>query len=453
MAERAAAARGALLGKIGLFPALSANVLNMVGVGPFLTIPLVLGAMNGPQAMLGWGLGALIALCDGLVWAELGAAMPGSGGSYQYLRQAYGPQSFGRLMSFLFLAQTLVAGPLMTASGAVGFSEYSHVLLPNLTYWQTKLLAIFICLLATFLLYRNIRSIGKISVAMSVLLFGTMSWIVVAGATHFHANLVFDLPPGAFHLSSSFFLGLGAATLITMYDYSGYYNVCLIGDEVKNPAKNIPRCVLLSIGVLACFYTAMSTSIIGVIPWREAMTSKTVVSDFIQRVYGAGAGAVMAALIMLVAFGSVYAVLLGFSRVPYAAAVEGEFFSIFARVHPQRGFPSFSVVSMGLLSAAACFLSLDNLIKALLVIQILTQFIAQCAAVVLIRKRRPDIARPFSMYLYPVPVAIALAGWIFILLSNGIVYIAVSVAAIAVAIGAYFLRARRRGEWPWFRSV
>ncbi len=445
-------ARSVLLGKIGLVPALSANILNMVGVGPFLTIPLVLGAMGGPQAMLGWGLGALIALCDGLVWAELGAAMPGSGGSYQYLRQAYGPKSLGRLMSFLFLAQTIVAGPLTTASGAVGFADYSHVLLPSLTYWQTKLLAIVICLLATFLLYRNIQSIGKISVAMSVMLFATMTWIVVAGATHFHPALAFDLPPDAFRPSNRFFLGLGAATLIAMYDYSGYFNVCLIGDEVKNPATNIPRCILLSIGILACFYTAMSLSIIGVIPWRQAIVSNTVVSDFIQRLYGAGAGAVMAGLIMVAAFGSVYAVLLGYSRVPYAAAREGEFFSIFARVHPRRGFPSFSVVSMGLLAACACLLSLDNLIKALLVIQILTQFIAQCAAAVLIRRRRPDIARPFSMFLYPIPVAVALAGWIFILLSSGVVYIAVSVAVIAITVVAFLARARSRGEWPWGES-
>ncbi|MBV8550307.1 MAG: amino acid permease [Acidobacteriaceae bacterium] len=434
---------------MGLFPALASNMLNMVGVGPFLTIPLILQAMHGPQALLGWILGAFIALCDGLVWAELGAAMPGSGGSYEYLQQAFGPQSLGRLMGFLFLWQVMLAAPLTAASGAVGFADYARFLIPSLNVYELKIIAIVICLLCTVLLYRDIRSIAIISAILWVGLIAAMGVIIWSGLAHFQAARAFHFPAGAFRPTSAFFMGLGAATLISMYDYSGYFNVCLIGGEIRNPSVNIPRCVLLSIGILAVLYLTMSFSIVGVLPWQEAIHSQAIVSDFMERMYGWHAAALMTGLILWVAFASVFCVLLGYTRVPFAAAAEGHFFSRFARLHPTRNFPSFSVVFMGVASAAACLLSLDALIKTLIIIQIVTQFAAQCIAVTLIRRRRKDIARPFSMPLYPIPALVALAGWLFILASSGSIYILSGFFLLVFGIGAYLWRARRIAVWPW----
>lgn len=439
-------------GKIGLWDATSVNILNMVGVGPFLTVPLILSAMGGPQALIGWMLGAVISICDGLVWAELGAAMPGSGGSYQYLREAYGPRSLGRLMSFLFLAQTVIATPLLTASGAVGFGEYSRALFPHLLRWQVTAIAMSVCLLSTFLLYRNIRSVSRFTTILFVLLAATMGWIIFAGATHFHAALAFSFPAGAFHLSRTFFQGLGAATLFAMYAYQGYFTVCLIGDEIQAPEKTTPRSILLSILVLAACYLAMNLSVIGVVPWQEAMRSNSIVAGFMARIYGSAAGEAIAILIMIAAFGSVFTVLLGFTRVPYAAAVRGEFFSIFGRVHP-KGFPSFAVVSMGLGSTVACLLPLEHLINALLVIQIVTQFIAQCFAVVLLRRYRKEIRRPFSMYLYPLPVVIAIGGWLLILFSSQHVYLLAGGATVLLGVGAFLLKSRRERQWPFVEEA
>ncbi|HTA68624.1 MAG TPA: amino acid permease [Bryobacteraceae bacterium] len=440
---------GSLVRGIGLLQATAANMLNMIGVGPFLTIPLTIAAMGGPQAMLGWMVGAGVAVCDGLVWAELGAAMPGAGGPYIYLEQAFGPKSLGRLMSFLFLWETVFVAPLSTASGAVGFAQYTKFLVPSLGPWQMKLLAAGSCLLMTILLYRDIHSIGRLSIAMWAVVMGTAAWILFGGLTNFQVSRVADFPPGAFHLSSSFFAGLGGATLIAMYDYGGYYNVCLFGGEVKNPGKTIPRSILISIGVVAVLYLSMNVSIINVIPWRDAMKSTAIVSDFMDRLYGRGAANLVTVLILWTAMASVFAILLGFSRVPYAAAAEGRFFSVFARLHPKGKFPSFSLVSLGIASAAACALSLEELIKALTVIQILVQFMAQCVAVVLIRRNRPDIARPFSMWLYPIPAVVALAGWLFILVASGLLYILAGLLLMAAGILAYLWRARRRGEWPF----
>ncbi len=422
---------------MGFFPALTSNMLNMVGIGPFVTIPLILGAMGGPQALLGWICGAIIALSDGLVWAELGAAMPDTGGSYEYLQKAFGPLGIGRLMGFLFLWQVMLAAPLTAASGGVGFADYTRYLLPSLSPIEGKLVAMGVCLFATFLLYRDIRSIGKISNVLWAGLMLAIGIILWGGLRHFNPAVAFNFPPRAFALTPAFFNGLGAAALLSMYDYSGYFNVCLIGGEVENPTRTIPRVVVLSIVILAVLYLAMSLSIIGVVPWREAVKSTSIVSAYMERLYGTHAASLMTLLILWVAFASVFCVLLGYTRVPYAAAVEGHFFKPFARLHATRNFPAFSVLFFGGASVVMCLFPLETLIKELLVIQIVTWFAAQCVGVVLIRRLRQDIARPFRMPLYPLPVVIALLGWFFIFGTSGWPYIVSSLALVFLGVVAF----------------
>ena len=434
---------------MGIWGAASANMLNMIGVGPFITISLVLAAMGGSQAMLAWLVGGLISLCDGMVWAELGAAMPDSGGPYHYLLEAFGPKRWGRLLSFLFLWQAVAIGPITIASGAVGFAEYTTYLVPSLSGWEKTALAVGLCLLNTVIVYRDIKSISTLSVTLWVVVMGTAAWILFGGVTHFNPALAFHVAPHAFHPSMAFVAGLGAATLITTYDFSGYFNVCLIGEEVREPARTIPRAILLSIIVIGCLYVLMNISIIGVIPMDEAMKSKAVVAQYVERIYGAMAGKAVTLLILWAAYGSIFAVLLGYSRIPYSAAIDGRFFKPFARLHPTKHFPSFSVAVMGLGSAAASVLSLADLISYMIVFQIMLQFIAQCLAVFLLRRNRPDIPRPFNMPLYPLPVIIALCGWCYILIASGGKYIVSGFALAIVGTLAYLLKARRDGSWPF----
>ena len=434
---------------IGLMGATAANMLEMIGVGPFITIPILIAKMNGPQAILGWILGALVALCDGIVWAELGAAMPGTGGPYHYLSEAYGPKRLGRLMSFLFIWQTVALAPLSIGSGAVGFAQYARFLYKGMSPVDEKLVAVTVCLLITALLYRDIRSVGRLSIVMWVVVIGAAGWITVTGVLHFNSRLVLDFPPGAFTLSPAFFFGLGGATLIAMYDYGGYNNVCFFAGEVRTPERVIPRSILLSIITVAVLYLTMNVTIIGVVPWREAIQSTAIVSDFIQRIYGSKAAAVATILILWTTLASVFAVLLGYSRVPYAAAVDGRFFGPFARLHPSKNFPYVSVLFIGGLSAAASLLKLDVLINALIVIQVLIQFVAQIFAVTLIRRNRPDIHRPFQMPAYPVPSIIALLGWLYILVASGLPYILAGFGLLALGVAAYLWRAHGEGEWPF----
>ena len=424
-------------------------MIGMIGVGPFITIPVLLAKMNGPQAMLGWVLGAIVALCDGMVWAELGAAMPGTGGPLGYLSEAYGPRRLGRLMSFLFIWQIIFLAPLSIASGAIGFAQYTRFLTGEISWWQEKGIAVGTCLFITLLLYRDIRTIAKLSVTLWIVVVATVVWITTAGMLNFNAARLWDFPPDAFSSSRSFFLGLGGATLIAMYDYGGYNNVCFFAGEVKDPAKVIPRSILWSVVAVACLYLSMNLGILSVVPWREALKSTSVVSDFMQRLYGERTAQVVTVLVLWTTLASLVALLLGNSRVPYAAAVEGRFFRVFAHLHPTRDFPGFSVVFIGVCSALACLLTLDVVINALIVIQVLVQFIAQVVAVTLIRRNRPDIERPFKMPLYPATSVIALLGWLYILMASGLKYIAAGLILLVAGIAAYLWRARGTGEWPF----
>jgi len=435
--------------RLGLLEATSANMLEMIGVGPFITIPLILTTMNGPQAMLGWLLGALVAVCDGLVWAELGAAMPGTGGPYRYLSEAFGPKRLGRLMSFLFIWETVCLAPLSIGAGAVGFAQYTKFLWPQMNWWEGKAVAVGVCALITILLYRDISSVGRLSIVLWVVVIFTALAVTAAGIANFHLSRVLDFPPHAFTFSRQFFVGLGGATLLAMYDYGGYNNACFFAGEIKRPEYVIPRSILLSILLVGILYLTMNVSIIGVIPWREAMHSTFIVSDLMQRVYGSTVAKVMTAFVLFTTFASLFAVLLGYSRVPYAAAVDGRFFSAFGRLHATRNFPWVSLIFMGITSAVASLLDLSDLITALVVIQVLVQFMAQVVAVTMIRRYRPDIQRPFQMWFYPITSVIAFAGWAFILAASGLKFILWGIALIALGIGAYLWRARMQAEWPF----
>src|SRR5215467_144135 len=219
---------------LGLKEAVALNMIEIVGIGPFVVSSLVIRAMGGPQALVAWLAGALLATLDAFVWSELGAAMPKAGGTYVFLREAYGPEKWGRLMSFLFVWQTFLHVPLSVASASIGFANYAEYLHP-LTTLEHKALSGGLVLFLTFLLFRRIGTIGKISVLLWAGVIGTMLWLIWGGARHFEAKLAFDFPRGAFDISGVWFAGLGAAMINTIYSYWGYYNICHLGGEIRDP--------------------------------------------------------------------------------------------------------------------------------------------------------------------------------------------------------------------------
>jgi amino acid transporter len=441
--------------RFGLLQATALNMSNMIGIGPFITIPILMSALGGPQAMLGWLVAVLVTIPDGLVWSELGAAMPGSGGSYVYLREAYGRERFGRLMAFLFIWQFILSGPLEIASGYIGFSRYARYIWPTLTSTQVFLVAAGVGVLNVILLYRRIEAIGKLTVTLWLGTLLTVGAVVVSGAIHFDAGRAFDFPPGAFDFSMGFLLGLGAASRVGIYDYLGYYDICYLGDEVKDPGRVIPRSILISIVAVAVLYLALNLSIIGVVSWREFIPvdahpeSEFIASTFMERLYGSQVATVFTFLILWTAFGSVFALLLGYSRIPYAAARDGYFFSVFGRLHPTKRFPHVSLIVLGGVSIVCCLLPLAVVIDALITTRILVQFIGQVFAVMLLRANRPEMSRPFRMWLYPIPALVALAGWIFLLLTSGWRLIALGVGTLALGIVCFLIWSWRSRRWPF----
>ncbi|HJQ26593.1 MAG TPA: amino acid permease [Blastocatellia bacterium] len=468
------AAEGQLIRGVGLASATTLNMIDMIGVGPFITIPTIIAAMSGPQAMLGWICGALLVMCDGLVWAELGAALPGSGGSYRYLKEIYNPNKLGRFVSFLFIWQLIFSAPLSMATGCIGLARYASYIWPGLTkgffFIGTDKLGInvtgltFVAMgtvgIAVLLLYRRITLIGQLAKFLWVGVLLTVAWVIFAGVTNFESARAFDFPPGAFTPSLAFFQGLAAAMLIAVYDYWGYYNVCFFGGEVKNPGYVIPRAIIYSIFAVAVIYIVMNISILGVIPWRElaetgkpgnAELQRHVISNLMQRLYGDWAGVLASLLIMWTAFASVFSLLLGYSRVPYAAALDGNFFKSFARVHPVHRFPKVSLLVIGAMTAACCLFRFEDVLKAMVVIRISTQFLAQIAGVIVLRIRRPELPRPFRMWLYPLPAVLAFLGFLYILVVRTESMKQLSFALILAVIGStiYILRASQRRLWPF----
>jgi amino acid transporter len=448
--------------RFGLLQATALNMSNMIGIGPFITIPVLMSTMGGgPQAMLGWLLGVLIVVPDGMVWSELGAAMPGSGGSYVYLREGFGRETWGRLMAFLFIWQFIFSGPLEIASGYIGFTKYAGYVLPSLTKHVLgpltlgQFLTAGVGLFNVLLLYRQITAIGRITVWLWVGVLLTVAAVIFTGATHFDAKRAFDFPPHAFDFSIGYLFGMGAAARIGIYDYLGYYDVCYIGEEVRNPGRVIPRSIILSIAGVALIYFAVNLSVVGVLSWHEFVPADTnknadfVVSLFMERIYGSKVASLFTFMILWTAFGSCFALLLGYSRIPFAAAQDGCFFKTFASLHPQKNFPHISLVVIGLISIACSFLPLDWVIDALLTTRILVQFVGQIVAVALLRKRLPNADRPYRIWLYPLPSLVALVGWVFVFATSPWRWVAFGLGTLAAGLVFFLVWSASTARWPF----
>ena len=439
--------------RLGVFNATTINMSNMVGIGPFIAIPIILSTLGGPHSYLAWLVGVVIALADGLVVAELGAALPASGGSYAFIREGFGPKTWGRMLAFLFTWQLLFAGPLEIATGNIGLVQYLKVLWPaswfELTPMRMKFIAALVTVFLVFTLYRKITDIAKIMAGLWVVMIVTTGWVILTGILNFNPAVAFDLPPDAFKLNFDFFQGMGQGTANVLYLFLGYYQVCYLGGEVKNPGRTIPRAVVLSIIGVTIIDVLISFGFIGVVPWREGMKSESIGSAFMSASYGDWAGYLLAGMIVVTAFASIFALLLGYSRVPYAAAQDGVFFGWLGKLHPTKEFPHRSLLLIGTGAIIASFFDLVDVISALMAARILIQFVAQAIAVLLIRKNRPDIKRPFKMWLFPLPVIISLTGYLYVFSSLGLVFIGFGLITLLAGLVVYLVMAKIQNEWPF----
>ncbi len=434
--------------ELNLTEATTLNMIDMVGIGPFIVVPLVIQELHGPYSLYAWLLGALLAFVDGMVWAELGAAMPYAGGSYVFLKEIFGKDRWGKYFSFLFIWQTTFQAPLVVASGAIGFAQYFTYLIP-LSYWQQKTVSGSLVIFLIFLLYRRIKTIGKISVILGVGVIGTILWIIVSGFLNFNTSYFTDVSGIDISFSSLFFIALGNASIKTVYTYLGYYNVCHLGGEIQSPGINIPRSIRISIFGITALYLMMQTSILGVVPWQEAMKSQFIVSLFFEKIYGETAAIAATALILWIAFASLFAVLLGYSRIPYAAAIDGNFFKPFGKLHPAKNFPHISLLVLGSIAFIFSLLfRLKEVISAILAMRILVQFISQTLGIIKLRKEKPKEFFPYKMPLFPLPAILAAIIWLGLFYSTGYFAFA-GIGMMFLGTLVFLVKNKRSGDWPF----
>lgn len=390
----------------------------MIGIGPLITIPLVLRALHGPLSLIAWIAGAIVAACDGLVWSELGAAVPASGGLYAFLLQLVGGEA-GRFCAFLYVWQFVLTTPFLLASGYIGFSQYATYLWPALrdNAVATHLIAVSVGLLTIVLLARVIHRVALISLALFAA--ATFTLVLIAGAawSHFSIALAFAPSSQTTDLTAALVAGFGTALIVTLYDYLGYNTVTSIGEEVLAPSKTMPRSIVLAIAVVAALYIVLQMGVLGTLPWREMLAAQFVASLVVERAWGVGAAGVVTVLVLITAFASTFALLLAASRVPFAAARDGLFLASFAHVHPRDAYPDVALYSIGALALGACFLPLDQIIAVIGVGIVVFGGVGALASMFLLR--RGSVTMPYRMPLFPIPPLVALAAWIYVIATAG----------------------------------
>jgi fructoselysine transporter len=439
---------------LGLFQSTVLNMIDMVGIGPFITMPIVMGLLGG-MYLWAWVAGAVLSFFDAMIWSELGAAYPLAGGSYNFLKVAYGEKGAGKMMSFLYVWQTIIQAPLVAASAAIGFAQYFIYLVP-LEIWQQKMLSGSVIIFVSFLLYRKIESIGKIGVLLWMGVVGTLGWIIIGGISHGNFTQPILDAKNNFSINTLVSFLFGQACVKTIYSYLGYYNVCHLGGEIKAPGKNIPKSMFISIIAIAVLYLAMNISVTSVIHWQEIKhwvdtdTKVFVISTFIERLYGHTAAIVITIMILWVALASLFAVMLGYSRVPFAAAQDGAFFKIFAKLHPTKDFPYVSLLVLAAFSFVFSLLfRMGDVISGILAMRIMVQFIGQAVGLILLRKRKGTTDLPFKMPLYPLPVILAIAMWLFVFYATGVAIIAMFGIVLLSGLLVYLIKANVNKEWPF----
>ncbi|WIX90193.1 APC family permease [Amycolatopsis sp. DG1A-15b] len=445
----------ALERRIGPLQATAINMTQMCGIGPFVTIPAMVATMGGPQAMFGWIIGAIVALADGLIWAELGAAMPGAGGTYLYLREAFQYRT-GRLMPFLFVWSAVLFIPLIMSTGIIGLVQYLGYLIPGVTDDAGttplgKLIGVGITLVIILALFRKIGQISKLTTVLFVIMLVAVLTTIVAAFSHFSAAQAFAFTPGAFSSggTGTFWGGLGAGLIIAIYDYLGYNTSAYLGGEVRTPGRTLPRSIIFSILGIMGLYFLLQVGVLGSIPLDQLKEAKSVASSVLEQVWGTGTAKAITVLIVIAAIGSVFAGLLGGSRVPFEAARDKVFLPVFGKLHPKLHLPTAGVLTMGAITILGSLFTLTTVINAAVATLVIIQSLAQVAAIVVLRRRQPELRRPYRQWLYPVPTVIALIGWVYIYVSADWLSIGLSLGWIAVGAIAYLGYAKTERTWPF----
>ncbi len=456
--------------KFGFWSAFGFNTMMMFGTGPFISIPYTVASVepSGSHALVGYSIALVACVCDAFICGELGSMFPYSGGSATYLKHLYGENTFGQFAAFIFLFQFMVAGPAEIASGFIAIAEY-------LIYFDTEVLgygarvgiSLGALAISTLLLLMSNKEIAWVTVTLAGITIAAVVLSVIVGFSKFETGLL-DAPSDAFAGSASTVLkSLAAATRFGVYDMTGYYDVCFMGDEVKNPRKIIPLSCISTAVVIGIVYLIVYISVLGVIDWRVIAPIYSDDSDedqigimslFYEKTINKGFAQFFTIVVVITIFGSVYSMMAGFQHLLASGAKDGFFFSIFAKRHPKTDIPYVALLTLSALSAAWCFFSLDTVIDAMTTLLVFVQFIGQAVGLLYYRWKTPyeELPEGWRMPLYPLPVIIQiiLFFYIFITSPSWVLYGEDPILDICVLflIGGgimFLIRAKVKNVWPF----
>jgi amino acid transporter len=349
--------------------------------------------------------------------------------------------------------------------------QYLAYLWPSMTTGQGDVLGLGLVALLVLMLWRRVENIGKLTVGMWAVMIVCVCAVILAAFTHFNGPQAFTWPAGAISLThGSFWIGFASGLTVGIFDYLGYNTTAYLGAEIKQPGRVMPRSIIVSIIAIGTIYLVMQIGVLGVVPWHDMLATgsidnSSIAAAVLQQTWGKGAAQVVAVLVVITAFASVFTGLLGGSRVPFDAARDGMFFRSFGRLHRKHEFPTIGLLVMGVMTALAFLFArhigdsaahppLTVLISLLTTVMVIVQSLAQIAAVSVLRRRQPHLARPYKMILYPLPSVVAGIGWLTIYLfadkaNAGVHPIEWSLAWLALGCLAFLVWARREHSWPF----
>ena len=449
------------LRRLGLMDTAFLVVGAVVGSGIFLTPGLIAAGLPSPGLLLAvWMAGGLVTLCGALSFAELGAMYPRAGGQYVYLREAYGPGA-AFLFGWGFFGFIMCGG---LAALAVGFAEFLGAFVPSLsmgtpilhvaTFGTTYTLSagqvvaaaaiLLLTLLNTFgiragIAVQNLLTVFRIGAVLGLIVLGVVFGAKTGGTNFQH------LFPGGLSLPG-IWRALGLALVAVFWTYDGWYSVNCTAEEVRDPERNIPRGLALGVGGVAILYVAINVVYLLALPLEKIQGVTQVGVLVTTSLFGPGASTIILAVIMVSVFGCLNANLLFGPRVYYAMARDGSFFRSMARLSPRYRVPVRALWGQAAWSAVLCLLGAYQALYEYMVFALLVFFAATGLAVFVLRRKRPEVARPYRTWGYPVVPAIFIIVCLAIFLSilvNQPLKSAIGIVLLGAGMPAYFIWRRR----------
>jgi len=400
---------------LGPFDATTIVVGGIIGSGIFISPAITARAVGAPGLSLAvWLVAGLVAMCGGLCYAELAAALPRTGGTYVFLRRAYRY----RWIAFLFgWAAFFVTFPAPIAAVATAFAEYAAVVLePVMPYGAAakRLVAVAVILVLTAVNYVSARWGARVQNAATVLKVGILVAVALIGVSLANPSLDRLLPAIPDGASAGGLLpAFGTALIAAFFAYNGWSYSSYVGGEVKSPERNLPISIIGGVAIVIVVYMAVNVVVLAVVPFERLVSTNRPAAEVLSIALGSPGATLISIAVMISTLGAANAILLSCNRSYYAMATEGLFFRSIDRVHPRFGTPANAVLAQGLLAAA---FALSGSFEQILTYYAFVDYLFFTLAVVgvfILRRTEPDLPRPYRVTGYPFTplVFVAISVW------------------------------------------